>query len=79
MGFGSSRYDDGEDEEEGGKKTKLSEWKGSVGDDEHGAKDTRTGGKGGGDHEKRKRKPKKRKGDTNNMADIMRVIEGRKK
>jgi len=78
MGFGSSRYDDGEDEEEGGKKTTLSEWKGSVGDDEADAKHTRAGGKGGGDHEKRKRKPKKRKGDTNNMADIMRVIEGRK-
>jgi len=79
MGFGSSRYDDGEDEEDGGKKTKLSEWKGSVGDNEPDAKGTRAGGMGGGDHEKRKRKPKKRKGDTNNMADIMRVIEGRKK
>jgi hypothetical protein len=71
MGFGSSRYDDGEDDGEGGK-VKLSEWKDSMTD----GKDGREGKeKDGG---KNKRKPKKRKGDANNMADIMRVIEGRK-
>ena len=71
MGFGSSRYDDGEDDGEGGK-VKLSEWKDSMTDE----KDGREGkDKDGG---KKKRKPKKRKGDANNMADIMRVIEGRR-
>ena len=77
MGFGSSRYDDeAEAEEEGGKKVRLSEWKGGAGGgDDEGREE---GGKGGGGGEKRKRKPKKRKGDVNNAADIMRVIEGRK-
>lgn len=70
MGFGGGRYDDeGEDE---GKKMRLSEWKGSVGEDDEGY------GEGAKDGNKKKRKPKKRKGDVNNAADIMRVIEGRK-
>ncbi|KAK4613877.1 hypothetical protein CLAFUW4_09120 [Fulvia fulva] len=72
MGFGGSR---GEDEEDLGedKKIKLSEWKGKAG---FGDEDDAEGGsKGDG---KKKRKPKKRKGDANNMSDIMRVIEGRK-
>ncbi|EME42036.1 hypothetical protein DOTSEDRAFT_72961 [Dothistroma septosporum NZE10] len=72
MGFGGSR---GEDEEDLGedKKVKLSEWKGKATfDDED---DAEGGSKGDG---KKKRKPKKRKGDANNMSDIMRVIEGRK-
>jgi hypothetical protein len=69
MGFGGSRNDD-EGEDEDGVKVKLAEWKGGrAGDD---------GWEEGGGKEKRKRKPKKRKGDTNNMSDIMRVIEGRK-
>ena len=71
MGFGGSRYDD-EGEEEGGKKTRLSEWKGVAGGNDEG------GEEGGKEKEKRKRKPKKRKGDVNNAADIFRVIEGRK-
>lgn len=72
MGFGSSRY---EDEEEGGeeKKVKLSEWKGgAAGGDDGWEEDKKSRG------EKPKRKPKKRKGDVNNAADIFRVIEGRK-
>ena len=70
MGFGSSRYDDGDEGED--KRMKLSEWKGSAVEDDDGF-DAQE--KGGG---KKKRKPKKRKGDGNNMADVLRVIEGRK-
>ena len=71
MGFGGGRYDDVEDEGEG-KKVRLSEWKGAAGANDEGWDATE---KDGG---KKKRKPKKRKGDANNMDDIMRVIEGRK-
>ncbi|KAH9224205.1 hypothetical protein DL95DRAFT_323763 [Leptodontidium sp. 2 PMI_412] len=67
MGFGSSRFADEEDFEE--KKIKLSEW-GKGGDD-----DGEDGGKG---KEKRKRGPKKRKGDSNSAADVMKVLERRK-
>ncbi|KAK5115509.1 hypothetical protein LTR62_001168 [Meristemomyces frigidus] len=75
MGFGGSRLEDEADgDEEAGKKIRLSEWKGGVG--EYG-EDTE-GREGAGGRDKRKRKPKKRKGDVNNAADIMRVIEGRK-
>jgi len=73
MGFGSSRFEDEAEGGEEGKKTKLSEWKGTNKGDHEGWEED--GGKGGG---KKKRKPKKRKGDVNNAADIMRVIEGRK-
>lgn len=69
MGFGGDRYDDeGEDE-----KVKLAEWKGGAAGEDGWEQD---GGKVSG--EKRKRKPKKRKGDASNMGDIMKVIEGRK-
>ncbi len=68
MGFGSSRFADEEDFEE--KTVKLSEW-GSKDDDGDEAK------KGDG-KEKRKRGPKKRKGDGNNAADVMKVLERRK-
>ena len=71
MTFGSSRYDDNEDEGEG-KKVRLSEWKGSAADDDGGWEVKE---KAGG---KKKRKPKKRKGDADSMADIMSVIDGRK-
>nr|POE76643.1 hypothetical protein CFP56_79329 [Quercus suber] len=72
MGFGSSRFEDEQDGDGGsGAKIKLSEWNGA---DDDGWEEG--DGKGGG---KKKRKPKKRKGDVNNAADIMRVIEGRKK
>lgn len=67
MGFGSSRFEDEEDF--GDDKVKLSEW--GTGDDGHGAE--KGSGKG-----KRKRGPKKRKGDVNSAADVMRVLEGRK-
>ncbi|CZS92945.1 hypothetical protein WAI453_000736 [Rhynchosporium graminicola] len=67
MGFGSSRFADEEDFEE--KKIKLSEW-GKGGDDIE-----EESGKG---KEKRKRGPKKRKGDSNSAADVMKVLEGRK-
>jgi hypothetical protein len=69
MGFGSSRFEDGGEEDGEGKKMKLSEWKGGAGDELE---------EDGKSREKKKRKPKKRKGDANNMSDIMRVIEGRK-
>nr|POE78019.1 hypothetical protein CFP56_09660 [Quercus suber] len=72
MGFGSSRFEDEQDGDGGsGTKVRLFEWKGG---DDDGWEDG--DGKGGG---KKKRKPKKRKGDVNNAADIMRVIEGRRK
>lgn len=65
LGFGTSRFEDEEDFEE--QKVKFSEW-GREGDDE---------GHGGGGP-KRKRGPKKRKGDANNAADVLRVIEKRR-
>lgn len=68
MGFGSSRFADEEDFEE--KKMKLSEW-GSKDDD--GDEGWKGDGKG-----KRKRGPKKRKGDANSAADVMKVLERRK-
>jgi uridine nucleosidase len=70
MGFGESRFEDGEDGDEG--KVKLSVW-GQGG-----------GGGGGGSGEdgnrkgKRKRGGKKRKGDANSAVDVLRVIETRK-
>lgn len=67
MGFGSSRFEDEEDFEE--KKIKLSEW---------GGKDDDEGGSKGDGKSKRKRGPKKRKGDGNNAADVMKVLERRK-
>jgi hypothetical protein len=67
MGFGSSRFADEEDFEE--KKVKLSEWGGKDDDDEGGKGDAKG---------KRKRGPKKRKGDVNSAADVMRVLERRK-
>ncbi|KAI1374044.1 hypothetical protein F4677DRAFT_426968 [Hypoxylon crocopeplum] len=66
MGFGTSRFEDEEDFEE--KRVKLSEW-GHEGDDD---------GHAGGGGSKRKRGPKKRKGDVNNAADVLRVMEKRR-
>lgn len=71
MGFGSSRFED----EEGAadKKTRLSKWKDSTaGNDDGWEEDENEGGA------KKKRKGQKRKGDVNNVDDIMKVIEGRK-
>lgn len=75
MGFGDSRFGDDEDEEDGGK-IKLSNWKGLAGDDDDGGDGDESKGKGG---KERKRGKKKRKGDKNSAADVLGVIEGRKK
>lgn len=72
MGFGGGRYDEGEDEDDG-KKVKLSQWKDSGHGDDEGWQEN--GKVGGG---KKKRKSKKRKGDVNNAEDIMRVVEARR-
>lgn len=66
MGFGGSRFEDGEDGED--RKVKLSVW-GRNGLDEDG----KGGGKGKG-----KRAPKKRKGDANRAADVLKVMQSRK-
>lgn len=72
MGFGSSRFEDEEDAESDGK-VRLSQWKDRAdcdgGWDEEGGKSKAS---------KNKRRAKRRKGDVNNAADIMRVIEARK-
>ena len=62
-----SRFEDEKDLEDDSK-IKLSVW-GKDGDD-----DQERGGQG-----KRKRGPKKRKGDANNADDVLRVMEQRKK
>ncbi|KAL6873190.1 hypothetical protein J3F83DRAFT_606394 [Trichoderma novae-zelandiae] len=67
MGFGTSRFEDEEDFED--KKVKLSKWGDDAGEE----------GSGRGDKSKRKRGPKKRKGDANSAADVLRVVEQRKK
>ena len=67
FGFGESRFGDDDDED-----GPLDEYEGEgVGEGES--------GKGGGQKQQRKRAPKKRKGDKNNVADVMSVLEGRKK
>ena len=66
LGFGSSRFEDGEDAED--RKIKLSVWGKDTGDEEG-----REASK-----EKRKRGSKKRKGDVNSAADVLRVMERRK-
>ncbi|ESZ90838.1 hypothetical protein SBOR_8783 [Sclerotinia borealis F-4128] len=65
MGFGSSRFDDEADFDE--TKVKLSAW--GQGDDE----DEKGEGKS-----QRKRGSKKRKGDANSVADVMKIVESRK-
>lgn len=66
MGFGTNRMEDEEDLQDD-EKVKLSTW-GDEDDDGH----------EGGGKSKRKRGPKKRKGDVNNVADVMKVLEKRK-
>ncbi|KAH7270137.1 uncharacterized protein BKA55DRAFT_550680 [Fusarium redolens] len=68
MGFGTSRFADEEDFDDS--KVKLSNW---------GDKDDDGEGQSKGGQSKRKRGPKKRKGDANNAADVLRVMEARKK
>ncbi|TGJ85077.1 hypothetical protein E0Z10_g3681 [Xylaria hypoxylon] len=63
MGFGTSRFEDDADLDE--QRVKLSEWGQGDEEDNH--------DKGSGS--KRKRGPKKRKGDANNAADVLREIE----
>ena len=74
MEFGSSRFGDQEDGEDGGGKVELSEWRGG-GEEEEGE------GKQGGRKEgkERKRGGKKRKGDVNSAADVLKVMEAKKK
>ncbi|GJC92189.1 red-like protein [Colletotrichum higginsianum] len=66
MGFGTSRFEDEADFDEA--PVKLSQW-GNDDEDE---------GDGQGGKSKRKRGAKKRKGDANNAADVLRVMEQRK-
>ena len=66
MEFGSSRFGDQEDGEEG--RVKLSVWGGEEGEED-----------GKGEKGRRKRGPKKRKGDSNSAVDVMSVVERRKK
>lgn len=66
MEFGSSRFGDAEDAED--RKVKLSVWGGDGGKAE---------GRGE-DKEKRKRGGKKRKGDINSAADVLKVMERRR-
>lgn len=73
LGFGSSRFGDADDLAEDGTKIKLSEW-GEDGDAEGKGR-----GKGKGKGGERKRGPKKRKGDGESAADVLGVIERRKK
>ena len=70
LGFGSSRFGDAE-EMESGEQIKLSEWNGTGTGKE--GKEDRHGGS-----EKRKRGPKKRKGDKNSAADVLKVMEKNK-
>ncbi|POS79915.1 hypothetical protein DHEL01_v201692 [Diaporthe helianthi] len=66
LGFGTNRLADEEELADDGK-TKLSKW----GDDDE-------GDEGAGGKSKRKRGPKKKKGDVNSVADVMKVLEKRK-
>ncbi|KAG6361969.1 hypothetical protein INS49_010198 [Diaporthe citri] len=66
LGFGTNRLADEEELADDGK-TKLSKW----GDEDDGED-------GGGGKSKRKRGPKKKKGDVNSVADVMKVLEKRK-
>ncbi|KAK7756702.1 hypothetical protein SLS62_001143 [Diatrype stigma] len=67
MGFGTSRFEDEADFDNDNSKIKLARW------GEDGDGDGAQGGAGGGS--KRKRGPKKRKGDANNAADVLRAME----
>lgn len=66
MGFGSSRFEDEADGED--RKIKLSVW----------GREESDQGKRGGGKGNRKRAPKKRKGDANSAADVLKVMERRK-
>ena len=70
LDFGGSRFGDQEDLDDNGK-VKFSVWDGDGGND--GEENEKKGGK-----KERKRAPKKRKGDVNNAADVLRVMEAKK-
>ncbi|OAA68643.1 red-like protein [Niveomyces insectorum RCEF 264] len=70
MGFGGNRLQDEEEAEEGDD-VKLSTWKG--GGDDDGGDGPRRGAA------KRKRGPKRRKGDANSAADVMRIVEEKRR
>ena len=67
MGFDGSRF--GDEDADDGEKVKLSVWGAGSGDEPG---NSRSG------KEKRKRGPKRRKGDGENAADVMRVLQRRK-
>ena len=69
LGFGSSRFGD-EEEGDDGKRIKLSTWKGNGDDDDDDGDDV-------GSREKKK-KGRRRKGDKNSAADVLGVMERRK-
>ncbi|KAH0028631.1 hypothetical protein KCU80_g12787, partial [Aureobasidium melanogenum] len=69
LGFGSSRFGD-EEEGDDGQRIKLSTWKGTGDDDDD-------DGYEGGSKEKKKR-GRKRKGDKNSAQDVLSVMERRK-
>ncbi|KAF2012396.1 hypothetical protein BU24DRAFT_276493 [Aaosphaeria arxii CBS 175.79] len=73
MGFGSSRFDDAEEMERDGEAVKFSEWKGLGAEDE----DDEGDGRGRG-ASKRKRGPKKKKGDKHSALDVMKVMDRQK-
>lgn len=73
LGFGSSRFEDEEDGDEGGSKIKLSEWEGAGADDE----DDR-GGKGGKGKKGQGKKGRRRRGDKDSAKDVLGVLERRK-
>ncbi|KAL8703764.1 MAG: hypothetical protein Q9201_003062 [Fulgogasparrea decipioides] len=68
LGFGSSRFEDEADDGDLERKVKLSVW-GKEGREEEGRGDGKV---------KRKRGPKKRKGDKDSAADVLKVLERRK-
>lgn len=78
LGFGSSRMEDEADLRD--EKVKVSEWRDRRGGQDGGEDDYDDDGEdGGGGKGKRKRGGKKKKGDKNNFADVMKVIEQKKK
>lgn len=74
MGFGESRFDDADEMEHEGEKIKFSEWKGLGGEEDDGEEE---GGARG--TKKRKRGPKKGKGDKNRAADVLKEMDRQKK
>ncbi|KAL5612353.1 uncharacterized protein BROUX77_002509 [Berkeleyomyces rouxiae] len=77
MGFGTSRFEDEEEADES-TKIKLSKWSGGANAEEE--EDGTGGGRelARGDKAQRKRGAKKRKGDGNSAADVMRIVEQRR-